>query len=145
MGHDALIDRFWAKVQKTDTCWLWNACKNSDGYGRFNVNGRLTQAHRFSYELVHGPIESNKIHVLHTCDTPNCVNPGHLFTGTHSDNMRDMYRKFRHGNGKLPTCHPDRPYQSKDMCRQCYLKAWHRANPTKMKEYNEKHRSLPQL
>lgn len=106
-----------------------------DGYGRFRVASyTLVGAHRFSYELHIGPIPS-RMCVLHTCDTPNCVNPAHLFLGTHSDNMKDMYAKRRHGNGKPCVCHPDRPYHSKGLCKQCYLRNWNVNHPEKQLEY----------
>jgi len=95
------IARFWPKVQKTPTCWLWVAGKTHFGYGRFTAGGVGSQidAHRFSWELHHGPIPAG-MHVCHHCDTPACVNPGHLFLGTHSDNMRDASQKGRLKSGR---------------------------------------------
>lgn len=88
------MQRFWDKVDKTDGCWLWTAARNTKGYGRFRVDGNLVSPHRFAYELEVGPIP-NGLWVLHHCDNPRCVNPGHLFLGTHSDNMRDSFAKGR--------------------------------------------------
>ena len=136
MGGDE-VTRFWEKVAVTDdvdACWLWQATKNQDGYGRFRVNGKLVQAHRYSYEL-HGGLIPDGLHVLHTCDRPNCVNPTHLFAGTHADNMQDMYRKQRKVHGRPPTCHPDRKLHAKGLCRACYLKQWASAHPEKSREY----------
>ena len=93
-----LIERFEVKFTKTDNslCWEWTANKNNKGYGMFypgyGKNKRL--AHRISYELHVAPIPEGK-HVLHICDNPGCVNPEHLFTGTHGDNMRDKEAKNR--------------------------------------------------
>jgi len=128
-------ERFWDKVQKTDTCWLWIGSTNQDGYGRFNIGGKLGGAHRYSFELHTGEIPEG-MHVLHTCDTPACVRPDHLFLGTHSDNMQDMYRKRRH-NKWPPMCrnHPDRRMQSLGLCRACYIKDWHEKHPEKAKQY----------
>ena len=60
-----------------------------------NVRGKLVATHRFSYELAFGEIPNGK-DVCHHCDNKVCVNPAHLFVGTRSDNMLDMYRKGRH-------------------------------------------------
>lgn len=96
-----LADRFWSKVKKTDTCWLWQAQLNNKGYGRFffysKVGGRTScgeYAHRVSWLMTHGDIPDG-LRVLHVCDVPNCVRPDHLFLGTQEDNMRDCSRKGR--------------------------------------------------
>lgn len=92
-------ERFWAKVKKTNSCWIWTAAKRNKGYGAFTYkeNGRTIQgrAHRYSYELHKGPIPPGMF-VLHQCDNPACVNPDHLFLGTNDDNIRDMLSKGRH-------------------------------------------------
>jgi len=77
-------------------CWLWLGSSNPGGYGRLQVGGRLTLAHRHSFELAFGPIEPGMC-VLHTCDTPCCVNPAHLRLGTQKDNVTDMINKKRDG------------------------------------------------
>ena len=70
--------RFWAKVLKTDKCWLWTAAKTHEGYGRFSAHDRRTViASRFSYELLVGPIPP-KLTIDHLCCTPACVNPAHM-------------------------------------------------------------------
>lgn len=90
---------FWAKVEKTDRCWLWKGAKRWDGYGRLNVRKKAFTAHRYSYELVHGPVPEG-FGVLHSCDTPACVNPAHLSVGTHTENMRDAVAKGRKARGE---------------------------------------------
>lgn len=77
--HGTQSQRFWAKVNKTDTCWLWTASKTSNGYGQFNPGGRSRPrpAHRVSWELVNGPIPHGSV-MDHICFTPLCVNPQHL-------------------------------------------------------------------
>lgn len=87
------MERFWSKVEKTDTCWLWKASTRA-GYGSFKLNGKVIFAHRFSYELANNGIDKDLM-VCHKCDNPLCVNPDHLFLGTNSDNMKDCYSKGR--------------------------------------------------
>lgn len=74
-------------------CWLWIGGTNSDGYGVWSAHGE-TKAHRASWVLHHGIIPPG-LHVLHRCDRPSCVNPAHLFLGTHQDNMADLRKKGR--------------------------------------------------
>lgn len=88
------VDRFWTKVNKTETCWLWLGRTDRDGYGDFHMDGRAYRAHRMSWTLVNGPIASGLL-ACHKCDNPTCVNPDHLFLGTHDANMADMKSKGR--------------------------------------------------
>lgn len=88
--------RFLEKVDKSciSDCWEWIAGKCGAGYGAFWLNGRQVGAHRVSWELYKGPIPDS-LYVLHKCDNPGCVNPAHLFLGTHSDNIQDAIKKGR--------------------------------------------------
>jgi hypothetical protein len=97
-----LEERFWSKVLKTDTCWLWQRHVNNKGYGCLSYNYgdghrpiRPIYAHRLSWMLSKGPIPPH-LNVLHRCDVPGCVNPDHLFLGTQADNMHDCFKKTRH-------------------------------------------------
>jgi hypothetical protein len=99
-----LLDRFWEKVkqpEKEDDCWLWTGCCNKKGYGAFNntVLGKMTRAHRFSYEFFYGAIVPNNLLICHTCDTPSCVNPDHLVAATSKLNMEDCKNKGRNVKG----------------------------------------------
>ena len=88
-----LDERFWEKVRVGDGCWEWQAALNSKGYGSIGYKGKVWLASRVSALLAGMDIEGK--HVCHHCDNPNCVRPGHLFVGTHQDNMRDRDSKGR--------------------------------------------------
>ena len=75
-------------------CILWRGGKGSDGYGLTKVNGKTVRAHRDAYIKYRGHIPDG-MYVLHKCDVPLCVNPDHLFLGTHQDNSDDMVSKNR--------------------------------------------------
>lgn len=96
-AQPSLEDRFWKKVEKKspDECWEFKGAKYEHGYGCLSVGGRKNKgAHRISYVIHFGEIP-NDLHVLHKCDNPPCVNPNHLFLGTHKQNMEDKSRKGR--------------------------------------------------
>jgi hypothetical protein len=84
-------ERFWTKVRKTPTCWIWEGCRNKLGYGLFYVSpGKKAKAHRFAYETLVGPIPEGKEldHVkARGCVGPQCVNPAHLEPVTHRENL----------------------------------------------------------
>lgn len=105
--NNKTLERFWAKVDKTTTCWVWKASKRNKGYGAFiypSSNGDIIQgrAHRFVWEIYNGTIPIG-LCVLHKCDNPACVNPEHLFLGTKKDNNKDMCQKGRHRSGTSKT------------------------------------------
>ena len=100
--------RFWNKVRKTSTCWIWTASKRDKGYGAFSYtkDGKMVQdrAHRYSWEIHRRSIPEG-LCVLHNCpggDNPSCVNPAHLFLGTKGQNNEDMVRKGRYNKARTP-------------------------------------------
>lgn len=81
-----LLERFWSKVQKTETCWVWTACRTW-GYGQFSVgHNQRVRAHRYSYELLVGPIPDG-LQIDHLCRNHACVRPDHLEPVTARENM----------------------------------------------------------
>ena len=91
--------RFWEKVKKTSSCWLWIGNKNKKGYGRFWLQGRNESAQRVSWALVFGRF-NRRLYILHKCDNPSCVKPTHLFLGTLADNIVDRENKNRSAKGE---------------------------------------------
>lgn len=93
---EGIVTRFWSRVDKRgpDECWMWRGSVNkSNGYGAGYI-GRTMNAHRVAYILTYGSIDP-ALDVCHTCDTPLCVNPAHLWAGTTKENMNDASRKGR--------------------------------------------------
>ena len=89
--YNQTMDKFWNKVDKTDSCWLWTGAKSSSGYGHLNINKKTIKAHRFSYEYYVGPLD-HKLMICHNCNNTKCVNPNHLRQDTQKSNIIDMVK-----------------------------------------------------
>ncbi len=96
---DEVTTVFWTHLITDGDCWRWTATHNSDGYGIIWLSGKYWLSHRFSYALHFGEIPVGML-VCHHCDTPDCVNPEHLFLGTQKDNMEDCEAKGRTRRGE---------------------------------------------
>lgn len=149
----SLADRLWAKVDKTETCWLWRGSRNRLGYGRICEGGpsrRILFAYRVAYELERGPIPPG-LSLDHLCRVPACVNPAHLEAVTHRENV------MRGQNPSIRVYHTDICRRGHDYavvgfvarsrvrtCRQCKRdsdRAWARANPERISAYKAKRRN----
>lgn len=91
----AAEERFWVKVDKTETCWLWTAATSRNGYGDFwdgtkhpSGTNRIVRAHRYAYELLVGPIPADR-EIDHICHQRNCVNPDHLRLATRKQQLEN--------------------------------------------------------
>jgi len=100
--------RFWKKVAIADAneCWLWQGCITTAGYGHVKFRGRSTGAHRVAWMLAAGREIPSGQYICHSCDTPLCCNPKHLWAGAPRDNIMDAARKGKgcnrrgEGNGQ---------------------------------------------
>lgn len=123
--------RFWSKVEKTDSCWNWLGSK-VDGYGKFWLNGKTIRVHRLSYEMIKGKIP-NGLQIDHLCRNRRCVNPDHLETVTSQENTLRGDTIIRKNKEKTH-CPQGHEYTKENTiidkdkngreCRICHNKAW---------------------
>lgn len=120
MREGTIAEAFWARVKKSEACWLWIGERDNRGYGRLEViqwHGQRRErvhhrASRISWELHFG--SPGDLYVCHHCDNPVCVRPDHLFLGTQFDNMQDMVQKKR-GRYRRGSEHPLAKLSQKDV------------------------------
>jgi hypothetical protein len=113
-------ERFWPKVDRSGECWEWMAAVHHAGYGAFAYGGRQGYAHRFSYELHHGPVPRG-YHIDHLCRNPSCVRPDHLEAVTPRENS------IRGAMARITHCPQGHPYSGDNLkivsgarrCRIC--------------------------
>lgn len=101
------VEKFWALVDKSGECWLWLGRRDPHGYGIFKLGPKVRRAHRLAWILTHGEIPDG-LNACHNCpdgDNPSCVNPAHLFLGTHTDNVADRVQKGRSATGDRSGAH----------------------------------------
>lgn len=104
-------------IRGAEACWPWKGCVygNALKYGAFVWRGKLRGANRVMWEIANGcecPVE---LEVLHRCDNSMCVNPAHLWIGTHQENMQDAKRKDRHARGERNRRHKLTEAQAKEI------------------------------
>lgn len=105
---ETVVERFWSRVHKTETCWLWTGAVSSNGYGAFSTGSttddslKQVSAHRYVYELLKGAI-SDGLTIDHLCRVRNCVNPDHLEMVTQRENTRRGTSPVAH-NAKKTHC-----------------------------------------
>lgn len=129
--QDNVVERFWSKVEKTDSCWIWHGAISSNGYGNFksakySKSNRIPlSTHRFAYKLVKGAIKEG-LTLDHLCRNHACVNPEHLEPVTIGENNR-RGNGFTGKNYRKTHCKRGHPFDNKNVylfkghryCREC--------------------------
>jgi hypothetical protein len=137
--------RFFSKIKSfpDGKCWLWDCYESGSGYGALSIKGKMHGAHRLAWIAFHGPIPT-KACVCHKCDNPKCINPHHLFLGTHKDNMVDMCSKGRQNMQKKTHCPQgheytlDNIFPAADNRRRCRICKREQDRVNQLKYYYQK-------
>ncbi len=102
--------RILAKRRISDAgCWIWTGYTNLLGYGEISIGQKVWRVHRLAHLLFIGPLLP-KMQVCHTCDTPACFNPQHLWLGTARENRLDAVKKGRDPRENKVACKRGHPY-----------------------------------
>lgn len=136
---------FWSCVDNTPTekgCWFWNGKVDPKGYGYTQYDGKRWTTHRLSYLLRHGKIPKGR-EILHTCDTPNCVQPLHLWPGTQQDNIADMDAKGRRGTVKGRFVGEKHPFAKLTDAQVLEIRARYQAGGIMQKDLAEEYGVVP--
>lgn len=107
-------ERFWSKVEKTSTCWLWRGALRRRAYGRYGrfwANGQSREAHRIAYEITIGPIPPG-LTLDHQCGEPRCVNPSHLVPMSLRENILRGIVNPTAINARRTTCKYGHPFDA---------------------------------
>jgi len=143
MFDEATLVRFWDYVEKrgADECWLWSGPRDRPGYGNMSVNKIRRRATHLAMEIATNKPWDPAFDACHTCDTPSCVNPAHLWAGTRRDNVLDMVAKKRHYQQLKTHCLKGHPLEGANLkirkdgrshqrecliCYQAYRYDWNR-------------------
>lgn len=133
-----VLERFWEKVEKTPTCWIWKGGKMIDGYGYFWDGSTMVLAHRLSYEISNGLIP-NGLTLDHLCRNRACVNPSHLEPVSLGENvLRGIGLTAQ--NARQTHCKRGHPLISENIsssrlkrrqreCLLCRREKWHKNHP----------------
>ncbi len=126
----SIEERFWPKVQKTESCWLWTGGLSDTGYGSISMNGKIDNAHRVAWKLMRGPIPAG-MQLDHLCRVRHCVNPDHLEIVTRRTNIlrglgqSAIYaRRETCGKGhplKDPNLYHTKSRPNTRICKVCFL------------------------
>lgn len=116
--EQGLEGRFWSKVEKSDGCWIWVGAKNTQGYGSFKFDGHIGKAHRYSFQLAHGPI-ADGLTLDHLCRVRACVRPEHLEAVSHQENCSRRPQRTICKRGHEFTSENTAIYGGKRICRAC--------------------------
>jgi len=111
-----LADRFWEKVQKTDSCWIFTGAGCGVGYGEIWAHGRVMRAHRVAYELLIGPVPEG-LTLDHRCRNRRCVNPAHLEPVTNRENLL-RGNGWSGRNARATHCPKGHPYSEENTTRR---------------------------